>query len=282
MVPPDAQAKQRGAVRTVDVAAFPSTYHREFVAGPASGLQSSYLAVTRIPPGKSDSGLHTEPSDKIYFVLKGQLSVQLGSDTFATDADSMVVVPAGVRHRVWNAGGAEEIHVEVMAPASASGAMTSSAQPRKIENAAALIRRPTPEGYVHPRPGGPGGAYAQKMADQGFGAQWLQARDFHGDFYFAMSEVHSKPGASSPPWHFHPFDQIYFVTDGAMTVELGTKTYQVKPYSFVIIPAGTVHRNWNSGTVLEKHLNFIVPEPAKGEAWDIGVELKGDITKQDK
>ena len=40
--------------------------------------------------------------------------------------------------------------------------------------------------------------------------------------------------------------------------------------------------NWNSGTVLEKHLNFIVPEPAKGEAWDIGVELKGDITKQDK
>ena len=273
---PDLQAKVRGFIRRVDLASFPTGAHSEYVAGPASGLESAYLVLSRLPAGGSGPPLHTHPSDKIYFVLKGSMTVQLGTETFTAAANTLVMVPAATPHRVWNSGSDEEVHVEVMAPAL--GRLSAHAQPKRIANAASLLRKLNMDSFSNPAADVPGGDYSRKLAAKGFAADWLQLRNKHGTGYFAVNVVQSQPGSSGPPTHIHPFDQIYFVMEGTMTVQLGLNTYKAGPNTFVIIPAGMVHWNWNEDKVAERHLTFIVPEPQENTAWDVSVDIKGDVT----
>ncbi len=44
--------------------------------------------------------------------------------------------------------------------------------------------------------------------------------------------------------------------------------------TFVVLPAGIVHRNWNEGPGVEKHVTLLVPEPAKGEPLDYPVDIR--------
>jgi mannose-6-phosphate isomerase-like protein (cupin superfamily) len=67
---------------------------------------------------------------------------------------------------------------------------------------------------------------------------------------------------------------VYFVIDGTMNFQLGQKTVVVKPNTFVIIPAGTVHRQWNAGEGIERHLTMLLPAPQKGEPLDVLVDIK--------
>ena len=43
-------------------------------------------------------------SDRIYFILKGSLSVQVGSDTFEVSAHDTIVIPAGTSHGISGSG----------------------------------------------------------------------------------------------------------------------------------------------------------------------------------
>jgi hypothetical protein len=58
-----------------------------------------------------------------------------------------------------------------------------------------------------------------------------------------------------------------------MDLEIGFEHYSVGPHSLVIIPAGMPHRNWNSGSEPEFHLNLRVPEPSGNVIWDVPVSL---------
>lgn len=82
-----------------------------------------------------------------------------------------------------------------------------------------------------------------------------------------------KPGfAVGPGLHVHPFDQIYFVLEGTMTLQFGLATYPVKANSFVIIPTGVVHQNRNDGPGIERHVTLLLPEPEK-EPFDSRVQF---------
>ena len=58
-----------------------------------------------------------------------------------------------------------------------------------------------------------------------------------------------------------------------MTFQIGLNQYRAAAHSLVIIPAGIVHRNWNEGPGLEKHITLLTPEPMPGEVWDPGVDV---------
>jgi len=67
------------------------------------------------------------------------------------------------------------------------------------------------------------------------------------------------PGARGPKNHVHPMDQLYFVTDGEVTVKLGKDELKAGVNAAVFIPAGVPHHNWNEGDENEMHLEIIAP-----------------------
>jgi quercetin dioxygenase-like cupin family protein len=70
------------------------------------------------------------------------------------------------------------------------------------------------------------------------------------------------PGAQGPQNHVHPVDQLYFVTDGEVTIKLGRDIHQAAAGSAVFIPAGVPHHNWNEGSETEVHLEVLAPGSA--------------------
>ncbi|HEX3955809.1 MAG TPA: cupin domain-containing protein [Trebonia sp.] len=68
--------------------------------------------------------------------------------------------------------------------------------------------------------------------------------------------VKTPPGAGSPKGlHSHSYNQIYFVLDGSVSVEVeGEPERVLTPYSLISIPAGLQHRNWNSSECDSTHL----------------------------
>jgi quercetin dioxygenase-like cupin family protein len=67
------------------------------------------------------------------------------------------------------------------------------------------------------------------------------------------------PGARGPQNHVHPMDQLYFVTDGEVTIKLGKDVRKAAAESAVFIPAGVPHHNWNEGNESEMHLEVLAP-----------------------
>jgi mannose-6-phosphate isomerase-like protein (cupin superfamily) len=69
-------------------------------------------------------------------------------------------------------------------------------------------------------------------------------------------------GGTGPAHHLHEFsDQVYFVTEGVMRVQLGAEQFTAGPETLVFIPRGTPHHNWNEGTVQEFHFEVLAPPP---------------------
>ncbi|MEV7341494.1 cupin domain-containing protein [Streptomyces sp. NPDC093544] len=67
------------------------------------------------------------------------------------------------------------------------------------------------------------------------------------------------PGARGPQNHAHPVDQLYFVTEGEVTIKLGKDIHKAAAGSAVFIPAGVPHHNWNEGSETEVHLEVLAP-----------------------
>ena len=78
------------------------------------------------------------------------------------------------------------------------------------------------------------------------------------------------PGGKSPPLHVHRFEQIYFVISGTMQLQIGLEEYTAPANSYVILPPGMPHTNWNaSDSELLWFINCRSPEPKDhSEPWD--------------
>jgi mannose-6-phosphate isomerase-like protein (cupin superfamily) len=60
--------------------------------------------------------------------------------------------------------------------------------------------------------------------------------------------------------HLHTFDQFYYVLSGTMQLQIGLEKFTAGRNTYVLLPAGVPHRNWNDGPEIERHLNLQVPE----------------------
>ena len=74
--------------------------------------------------------------------------------------------------------------------------------------------------------------------------------------------IKTPPGGGSPAGlHVHDVDQIFYILDGTMSIEIEGQTHECGPGSLIVFPAGVPHRNWNAGSQPTLHLAFNTPQP---------------------
>ncbi len=248
-------------VRPVDFGAFPETaFHSQRLADASNGLESCICICTRVPPGTgTTSGMHTHPSDQLYYVLRGTMHARVGDQTYIVPPGNLVIIPAGTPHWNWNEGTDEELHFELIVPPPPAG------QP--------LV---TPA----PSDGGPVGKVPMEVVrpldesqfDANRFSQIVLADRSSGLNTLSLGVFRVPAGGSGPGMHVHRFDQIYYMISGSMELDIGLEHYTVRPDTLVVLPAGMPHRNWNGSSEAEYHLNLRVPQPTADEGeWDIPV-----------
>jgi quercetin dioxygenase-like cupin family protein len=67
----------------------------------------------------------------------------------------------------------------------------------------------------------------------------------HGVTSLFVGELHMDQG-SSIPLHTHPTEEVFVVTDGTLTLQLGDESVTAGPDSVICIPAGVPHAVTNS------------------------------------
>jgi mannose-6-phosphate isomerase-like protein (cupin superfamily) len=241
-------------LRPVDLSPFQGKYSTEILAAPGTGLQAEIVMYTRLAPGAGKRGLYTLPADHTYLVMKGRLNLQLGTDEFVLEPNSLAQVHPGVPSQVWN-NGTEQVEVlEVVAPIASSD-LTFLMQPAKavkVQNAAQFVFMAPDLGEMK---GGVGheGLNERVLASTDNGSQHILER---------LDDV--LPGGGGPPTHRHEEDQLYLVTAGTMTVEFKGQTMPAGPNTLVVLPRGAPHANTNQGSVNESHVTLLMPAQPGG------------------
>lgn len=108
-------------VRQVDQAALASAGSEErfsqWLLDETSGGKHCSINWIRTPAGGgSPAGMHTHVVDQIFYILAGTMSLEIEGKKYQATPGSLVVFPAGVPHRNWNAGSEPTIHLAVNAP----------------------------------------------------------------------------------------------------------------------------------------------------------------------
>jgi len=78
------------------------------VAGPAmDSARNQSLAEASVPPGGATSEHYHRTSEEIYLFTSGAGRMRLGDDQREVRTGDSVVIPPGVRHKLWNTGEGE-------------------------------------------------------------------------------------------------------------------------------------------------------------------------------
>ncbi len=122
-----------------------------------------------------------------------------------------VFIPAGVPHHNRNDGDVDEVHIEVIAP---GGFLQPIATPTDSTDAKGLP-------YFTKD-------FAASGNGNGMSVSYLANRE-SGSVHASVYLAEMAPGAQGPPLHTHEFDQLYFVIEGALEVQIGFDTQVVGP-----------------------------------------------------
>lgn len=60
--------------------------------------------------------MHTHKVDQLFYILTGTMSLEIAGQSHSAGAGTLVVFPAGVPHRNWNAGAEATIHLAFQTP----------------------------------------------------------------------------------------------------------------------------------------------------------------------
>jgi mannose-6-phosphate isomerase-like protein (cupin superfamily) len=259
-------------VRAVDFGAFPpGIFHSQRLADASTGLDSCVCLCTRVPPGTgTSSGLHIHPCDQLYYVLTGTMHAEIGDRTYEVGPDTLVIIPAGAPHWNWNEGPTDELHFEILVPAPAAGSAVVT--PVDREHGEHL-----PPSSITPtvRP------LDRAQFDTNRFSEIVLADRSTDLTTLSLSVFRVPAGGQGPTLHVHRFDQIYYITDGTMQIQIGLESYTAGPHTLVTIPAGMPHRNLNAGPEAEFHLNLRIPEPSSHDvAWDLPVQIGSTVAQR--
>lgn len=248
-------------LRPVDFDAFDrSRYHAQTLWHG----ESCVLIGSNVPAGMPAFGHHRhEHSDQLYYIVHGEMQVQLGTEHLAAGPGSLVYIPMGTPHHNWNEGDIDEFHLEVLAPAPLP--TQPLATPTDATEAAGrpyFVRRLDESAFVAAREF-PGFSLNRIM----------QGPDSPGSSHVSLYVGQVEPGSGGPGLHIHAFDQFYFVLSGRLHVQVGLEGYVASTGTLVVLPAGVPHRQWNEGPEIERHIALLVPTPEPGQPLDVGVSL---------
>ena len=98
---------------------------------------------------------------------------------------------------------------------------------------------------------GDGERFSQALLDQAAGATTC-----------TINYIKTPAGSGSPAGlHTHDVDQIFYILEGTMSIEIEGQQYDAEPGTLVFFPKGVPHRNWNGGSTPTVHLAFNTPMP---------------------
>src|SRR5215471_13055463 len=98
---------------------------------------------------------------------------------------------------------------------------------------------------------GPNERVTQPLLDHTSGAQ-----------HCSINWIKTPAGGGSPAgMHTHVVDQMFYILEGTMNLEIEGNEYLAGPGTLVVFPAGVPHRNWNGGSEPTVHLAFNAPLP---------------------
>lgn len=96
-------------------------------------------------------------------------------------------------------------------------------------------------------------------------SQWLLDHTSGGE-HCSINYIRTPAGGGSPAgMHTHVVDQIFYILQGTMSLEIEGSEYQAGPGTLVVFPAGVPHRNWNAGSQPTVHLAINAPLPDPSE-----------------
>ena len=67
-----------------------------------SKLENLIVSKTILHPGKETSGHSHDDAEEVYFFIEGEGQMQLGEEKFNVKKDSVVLIPSGSFHKVFN------------------------------------------------------------------------------------------------------------------------------------------------------------------------------------
>jgi quercetin dioxygenase-like cupin family protein len=108
-------------VRTIDFAAIDESGADErwtqILFDSTSGAKTCTIHCIKTPAGGgSPAGLHVHDVDQIFYILRGTMSVEIEGKHYDCSPGSLIVFPAGVRHRNWNGGNEPTVHLAFNTP----------------------------------------------------------------------------------------------------------------------------------------------------------------------
>jgi quercetin dioxygenase-like cupin family protein len=71
--------------------------------------------------GGSPEGLHTHEVDQIFYLLLGEMNIEVEGQQAVAEAGSLIIFPAGVPHRNWNSSSYPSVHLAISAPVPPQG-----------------------------------------------------------------------------------------------------------------------------------------------------------------
>jgi mannose-6-phosphate isomerase-like protein (cupin superfamily) len=90
-----------------------------------------------------------------------------------------------------------------------------------------------------------------------------------GTFYLGESEL--APGFPGPPLHVHErLTDMFYVLEGRLTLQLGERTIEAAPGTFVCVPPGVRHTFSNRSDQPVRFLNFNTPSGWEQYMRDLG------------
>jgi mannose-6-phosphate isomerase-like protein (cupin superfamily) len=104
-------------VRRIDLAALPRDRRvNEPLIEHGAGVTGASVGLVTTPPGEgSPAGLHTHAFDQVFYVLAGTMSVVVDGSQHEAGPGTLVIFPAGMPHRNWNAGSEPTVHLAINA-----------------------------------------------------------------------------------------------------------------------------------------------------------------------
>lgn len=123
-VPDEWKTNKKAYVRSLDVAKAVETAPgiKTFpLADPSSGSDRVQIHYSEVQPHQEESTLRVHEYDQYFFVLDGELTVEIALQKHIAKSETLVVVPAGVPYRQHNAGGTVVKHLGLLLPPPGSG-----------------------------------------------------------------------------------------------------------------------------------------------------------------
>ena len=108
-------------IRTVDFAAIEKSGADEYLTQAlfdhTTGAKNCTINCVKTPAGGgSPAGMHVHDVDQIFYILRGTMSIEIEGKRYDCSPGSLIVFPAGVRHRNWNGGSEPTLHLAFNTP----------------------------------------------------------------------------------------------------------------------------------------------------------------------